>query len=192
MTARGIHTCCPEAPSTINVTQNIVELDGKSAIFTDETFTGGNVLSRVLTLSLRPYSQASTQVIYNSATLRPVFDYTVVGRTIVFTFDPSSADSIYVRYLVVDGGNVSLDSAALAVGTMTGFGSIGTAPAGWLLMDGAQQVTGSSHPALYNFLTANLHLTVEGATGATYTLKPLSTSYYDGATVLVGTTIIKF
>lgn len=196
MTARGIHTCCPEAPSTINVTVNNLELDGETALFVEELFVGTDVTSRTLTLTYTPYESASVHVMLNSTVMRPTFDYTVVADKIVFTFDVDSDDNIHVRYLRVGGGTVSIIESALAVGTLVGYGSATTPPDGWLLMDGTTKVYQSVYPELYTHLAANTHLT-DGSgddtpgSGVYYILKSISTSYYDGATLVTGNTIIK-
>lgn len=198
---RGIHSSCPEAPTTINVTQNIVRLDGGSTIWADDQFTGADVVARKLTLSKVPYAAASVDVILNSGVQRLNVDYTISADVVTFnsgvTIDPS--DVINVKYVYVGGGLASLQDSGVAVGTMVGFGGT-TPPSGWLKMDGIQKVNIDYYGNLYAFLNSNQHLTVEGVAGPSgpdtpgglyYVLKNITTTYFDGTQLVSGTTIIK-
>jgi hypothetical protein len=195
---RGIHSHCPEAPSTINVTHNSIKLDGGSTIWADDQFTGAEVVAQKLTLSKVPYSAASVDVVLNSGVQRLNVDYTISGDIITFnpgvTIDP--ADVINVKYVYVGGGLVSIQSSGVAVGTMVGFGGA-VAPEGWLKMDGIQKVNIEYYGDLYAFLDSNQHLTASsgddgsGSGGLYYTLANLTTSYFDGVQLVSGTTIIK-
>lgn len=193
MTARGIHSCCPEAPSTINVTRNVIELDGETTVFRDEWFTGAQVSGGNITLSATPYTASTVQLALNALTQRLNVDYIVVGDRVALNFTPAPADVLHFRYLVVGEGTSTVVGSGLAVGTLVGYGSIGVAPDGWLLMNGTQQVTVAAYPDLHAFLALNLHLTVEGTSQGSgpYTLKSVLSSYYNGTTLVSGTTIIK-
>jgi hypothetical protein len=194
MTARGIHSCCPEAPTTINVTQNIVELDGYETLWRDEYYTGAQVVADQLTLSYAPYAQASVQVILNSGTQRQGTDYTIIGNVITFTFTPAATDVIHVRYVTVGAGTVALNDGAFPVGTTIGYNGA-SAPTGWFMLDGDQVVTKAGHPVLYAFLELNLDLVaaVVPQDPADHTLSLLPITYYDPATtsMVYGNTIIK-
>lgn len=195
MTARGVHTCCPAAPSTINVTVNTIELDGDTAVFINETYTGSDVSSNVLTLAHTPYSSAAVQVIYNSGTLRPFIDYEVSANKIVFLFTPDASAKIHIRSLKV-GANIStLTGSELGTGTLIGWGgsaSDPTWPDGWLKMDGSTTVTAASYSALHAFLGTHLDLVEETVVSATYTLKEINSSYFDeDGTLLTGIMLIK-
>lgn len=195
---RGIHSSCPEGPSTINVTQNIVTLDGEKTVWAEDQFRGDEVLNRKITLRKTPYSPAAVHLYLNSGAQRAGVDYTVLGNVVSFTFDPDPADSIYVKYVHVSGGLVSLADSGVSVGTLVGFGS-GTPPFGWFKMDGVQKVYSEYHTQLFSFLDENTHLTVEESDGPGtssdgnqyYTLKNIVSSYFDGTQLLAGTTIIK-
>jgi hypothetical protein len=200
---RGIHSHCPEAPSTINVTHNSIKLDGNSTIWADDQFIGSEVVAQKVTLSKVPYSPASVDVILNSGVQRLNVDYTISGDIVTFspgvTIDPS--DIIHVKYVYVAGGLVSVTGSDIQTGSMMGFGGT-VAPEGWLKMDGAQKVHIDFYGDLYAFLDANKHLTVEGTGGSAsgpdtsgglyYTLANLTTSYFDGVQLVAGTTIIKY
>jgi len=198
MTARGIHSCCPEAPSTINITQNIVQLDGETTIFMDEQFMGSSVVGGLLTLSKTPYAAASVYVALNSGLQRQGVDYNVVNNKLFFLFDVAVSAVIHVKYMAV-GDGVSINTvvgSGLTTGTIVGYGAAGIAPDGWVLMDGATKVYDTAYAALFAFLAAHLHLTdgtgehTDG-TGDYYVLKSVATSYFDGSAFVTGNTIIK-
>lgn len=194
---RGIHSHCPEAPSTINVTQNIVTLNGGQTIWQDDQFTGAEVVNKKITLSKVPYSPSSVHVVLNSGVQRLNVDYHLDGDIITFTFTPAASDFINVKYVYVSGGLTSLQDSGVATGTMVGFGGV-TAPTGWLLMNGVQKVNIEYYGDLYAFLDSNQHLTSGdgddggGSGGQYYVLKNILTSYFDGTQLVSGTTIIKF
>lgn len=194
MSARGIHTCAPACPSTINVTVNTIELDGDTAVFINETYTGSDVSSSVLTLAHTPYSSAAVQVIYNSGTLRPFVDYEVSANKIVFLFTVDTEAKIHIRSLKV-GANIStLTGSELATGTLIGWGGSDsdTAPDGWLKMNGTQTVTAATYSALHSFLGTHLDLVEETVVSATYTLKEINSSYFDeDSNLLTGIMLIK-
>lgn len=194
--ARGIHSHCPEAPSVINVTQNIVELDGQTTIWVDEQYTGADLVGSMLTLGGIPYSASSILVSLNSGVQRIEEDFTAYNNKIVFTFTPALTDIIHVRYIKVGEGVSALVGANLAVGTMVGYATLQAPPSGWLVMNGTTKVYSTVYSALFGFLGSNLHLTTTGTTavdgnGTYYTLKSITTSYYDGTQFVQGTTIIK-
>lgn len=193
---RGIHSHCPEAPSTINVTQNIVQLDGQVTVWVDEQYTGADVPSRMLTLSGVPYSASSILLSLNSGVQRLGEDFTAYNNKIVFEFDLKPTDTIHVRYVRVGEGVSALVGADLPFGTMVGYATLLAPPSGWLKMDGTTRVYNTVYSDLYGFLASNLHLTTTGTpttdgTGTYYTLKSMTTSYYDGTQFVQGTTIIK-
>lgn len=191
---RGIHTVCPEAPSTINVTQNIVEMDGENSFFVDERFTGADVVSGVLTLSHTPYAAASVQVSLNSGVQRPTSDFIIVGNTVRFIFVPAAADAIHVRYFALESGSTTVPGGtSLPTGFTLGYNG-STEPEGWLFMRPATTVT-AALDALFAFLTVNPHLINEtpGAGVESYTLREIMTPYFDVSTgtMVQGATIIK-
>jgi len=192
MTARGIHTCCPEAPSTINVINNVIQMGGQQSFFINEVYTGSDVIGGVLTLRHTPYQAAAVQVILNSGTQIPTQNYQVVGNQVVFkNFVPAAADVIHIRSFQAADNVSVLEGSDMPTGTMVGYGGVGgSPPSGWLFMDGITQVT-SAFSALHTFLGSNLSLTLEGTTSVVYTLKDLSSPFYDGQTFVAGRTLIK-
>lgn len=191
---RGIHTCCPEAPSTINITQNIIEMDGETAFFVDERFTGAEAPTGVITLDYTPYAAASVQVSLNSGVQRPVNDYVVVGKQVRLNFIPETTDKIHVRYFSKESGAAVVPGGSeLPTGFTMGYNGIGEAPDGWLYLDGVQTVT-AAHEDLFAYLVANTHLLTDYTPGdTTLTLRNIQTPYYDAesGTMQVGKTIIK-
>lgn len=191
---RGIHTCCPEAPSTINISQNIVEMDGETAFFVDERFTGAEAPTGVITLDYTPYAAASVQVSLNSGVQRPVNDYVVVGKQVRLNFIPETTDKIHVRYFSKESGAAVVPGGSeLPTGFTMGYNGIGEAPDGWLYLDGVQTVT-AAHEDLFAYLVANTHLLTGYTPGdTTLTLRNIQTPYYDAesGTMQVGKTIIK-
>ena len=215
MVARGIHSCCPEGPSTINISQTVVTLDGTSVLTQVEQFNGSDLdQNNSVLLSLTPYSNSTVFVFYGTQALRLNLDYTVYGKELRFISDMDESDVFEVRYTAVSSG-LSVDAlqAGYATGTQVGYVS-STPPQGWLLMDGTTTVDSSGNAPLYAFLSANPTLTVEYAeflTGGgnpenpdafpnyllglnplnTYTLINLRGSYYDGNNLVTTGTIIK-
>jgi hypothetical protein len=192
---RGIHTCCPEAPSTINITQNVVEMDGDTAFFVDERFTGAQVVNGVLTLSHVPYAASSVQLALNSGVQRLGVDFIVVGNKLQFvSFAPQASDILHVRYFSTETGAVTIPSGTeLPTGFTLGY-SAANIPDGWLLMSAATTVTnGEATALLFAFLTANPHLINEtpGEGVVSYTLKAIQTPYYVDGQIMAGNTIIK-
>ena len=190
---RGIHTCCPEAPSVININQNIVQLDGETSYFVDETFPGTAAQSQRITLTHTPYAAASVLLSLNSGVQRPVTDYIVVGKEVRLMFVPDTSDMLHFRYFATDSGAMVVPGGSeLPTGFMMGF-SGSPIPDGWLVMSTDTVVSETLYPSLYGFLTNNMHL-VEATVGVNddYQLKTLLTPYYDGTTMVSGSTIIKF
>ena len=171
-------------------------MDGNTTIWVDEQYTGANLVGRLLTLGGIPYSSASIQVSLNSGVQRLGADFTAYNNKIVFTFDPAVTDIIHVRYIKVGEGVSALVGANLATGTMVGYATLQSPPSGWLTMNGTTKVYDTVYANLFAFLASNLHLTTTGTTasdgtGTYYTLKSITTSYYDGSQFVQGTTIIK-
>jgi hypothetical protein len=190
MTARGIFNCVPEGPSTINVTSNIIELDGNRLLIWNDLFNGSDVSNERVTLTYQPYAGQTVLVMLNSGVMRPGVDFRVVGKYVYFNFTPVAADKIHVRYWT----NEKQAPVIQTTGLIVGFGGQ-VAPVGgeWLAMDGATTVSMSLYPDLHTFLSLNLHLTVQGTNQGTgpYTLKHLPFTYYDGSQLLTGTNVIK-
>jgi hypothetical protein len=98
---RGIHSSCPEAPSTINVTQNILKLDGSDAYFMDEIFTGAQIIAsgNAAVLSRFPYTTASVTVFLNSGAQRYNIDYYIDRNRVVFYFPVDVDDTVTIKYI---------------------------------------------------------------------------------------------
>jgi hypothetical protein len=193
---RGIHTCCPEPVSTINITQNILQMDGETAFFVDEHFVGSAVSNGILTLSYTPYAAASVQLSLNSGVQRLGVDFIVVGRKVQFiSFVPQATDLLHVRYFSSESGAASIvGDTGLATGFTMGYSSP-SIPDGWLLMDGVTKVYDlAATEDLYAFLGSNLHLVLASSsdgTGLYRTLKSIQTPYYVDGQIMAGNTIIK-
>ena len=189
---RGIHTCCPEAPSIININQNIIQMDGETAFFVDERFSGQAAQDQVITLSHTPYAAASVLVSLNSGVQRPVADYVVVGDQVRFNFTPNPEDSIHIRYFSKESGAMIAPSGSeMPVGFTMGYSGT-PIPDGWLTLNTDVTVSEAAFPDLYAFLTNNMHLVEETiAPNDDYRLKTIMTPYYTGGQMLSGATIIK-
>ena len=193
---RGIHTCAPEAPSTINITQNIVQMDSETAFFVSEHFVGSQVTAGVLTLSHTPHAAASVQLALNSGVQRLGVDYRVVGSTVQFiSFVPQATDVLDVQYFSTESGTTTVPSGdAFATGFTMGY-SGATLPDGWLFLDGTTKVYDIvATEALYGFLSLNTHFVASSGTDGTgdyHVLKQIQTPYYSSGTMLAGNTIIK-
>lgn len=193
---RGIHTCCPSPVSTINITQNVVQMDSETAFFVDERFTGADVTGGVLTLSHTPHAAASVQLALNSGVQRLGVDFLVVGDKIQFvSFSPADTDVLHIRYFSTESGTATVPAAdELPTGFTMGY-SGATIPDGWLLMDGVTKVYDlAATETLYAFLGANAHLVLESGSddsGDYHVLKAIQTPYYVDGQIMAGNTIIK-
>lgn len=191
---RGIHTCCPEAPSVINITQNIIEMDGTRAFWVDQYLLGSGVSSNSITLEYVPYARARVFVMLNTATMRQGFDYSVLGNKITLNFTPASDDLLHINYFALtDGTSTLVNDNSFSTGMTIGFGgAAGTEPEGWLRMDGTTLHLRTSYAGLAAWLDANdsyLNLTL--TTGTHFVLKALQTSFFHEGSLIAGPTIIK-
>jgi hypothetical protein len=189
---RGIHTCCPEAPSTINITQNIVEVDGTRALWVEHFFTGLQAKALgYLPLTYSPYARSQVLLMLNSGVQRLGTDFSVNANQILLSFEPADADVLHVKYFALtDGTSTVTGDSSLAVGTLIGYG--GTAiPDGWLDMDGTTSHALATYPTLAAWLLVNTDY--ELSRSAThFVLKRLQSPYYDGTTLVSGKTIIRY
>lgn len=193
MTIRGIHSCAPEPVSTINITQNIVEMDGTVAFWV-ETYLSGTEYNSATYVALEyvPYARSQVTVMLNSGVMRQGLDFSVDSDRVTLLFTPDATDKIHVRYFALtDGTSAMLADSTMSEGMMVGFsGSV--APDGWLLMDGSTDHLISAYGALNTWLLANPdYEDVGDRTATTFRLKLINTPYYNGTTLVTGTTIIK-
>lgn len=98
---------CPEAPSTINITQNTVELDGDSSGFGDEYFHADDVVAGTITLGHTPLTASAVQASLNGVlqgrdTGAPANNFTVSGAVITLGFAVGASDVVHVHYFWVD------------------------------------------------------------------------------------------
>jgi hypothetical protein len=187
---RGIHTACPEAPD-ITVTQNIIQMDGTTSFFVRQQFTGAQYLAiGYLPLDYVPYARSSFVLILNTGVQQYTTDYTVQGDRAYLSFVPQAGDNITVRYFALtDGSTAVTNDSSLSTGMTMGFGGA-TIPDGWLDMDGSTSHALSAYPALAAWLVANP--TYEASRTAThFVLRLLSSTFYDGTTIVSGKTLIK-
>ena len=193
---RGISMCCPEPVSTINIVQNIVNIDGETAFFVSENFVGAQVAAGVLRLSHVPHAAASVQLALNSGVQRLGVDYRVVGGTIQFiSFVPQATDVIDVRYFSTESGATTVPSGGVfETGFTIGY-SGATLPDGWLFLDGTTKVYDIvATAALYAFLSINTYFVSSSGTdavGAYHVLRAIQPTYYSEGVMLASNLIIK-
>ena len=190
---RGIHTCCPESPSTINIVQNIVEMDGTRAFWAEKYLTGAEykAAGNYIQLDHVPYTRSQATLILNSGVQRQPYDFAISGDKVFLAFVPNDADLIHFKYFALtDGTSNVVNDSSLPVGSMIGF-SGSSIPDGWMEMDDGSTHLKATYPALWAWLVINTDYAV-ASDETTFTLKSLSTPYYDGTTLVVGKTIIKY
>ena len=193
---RGIHTSCPEPVSTINIVQNIVEMDGTRA-FWDEVYTTGAAYSYLnyIALPYTPYARSQVTLMLNTAVMQQGPDFTVANNRIYLNFTPAAADLIHVRYFALtDGSSSILADSTIIAGMTVGYSGV-SIPTGWLELDG---VDANSHLiSSYQTLWDNFLNTVAGAgyvkssTATHFVLNKIDTPFYNGTTLVSGKTIIK-
>ena len=191
---RGIHTCCPEAPSTINITQNIIEMDGTRAFWAEKYLTGAQYLAvGYILLDYVPYTRSQASLVLNSGTQRQPTDFVIDGNKVYLAFTPQPDDKLHFRYFALtDSTSTIVNDSTLPTGSMIGFSGT-TIPDGWLDMDGTTKHTLSVYPNLVIWLVANpdYYTVLGGDDEGKFTLRSLNTPYYDGTTLVTGKTIIK-
>lgn len=191
---RGINTCCPESPSTINITQNIVEMDGTRAFWCEDRLLGSAYNSSTgIVLRYVPYARSQLSLLLNTAQMRQGVDFAVSENAVYLTFVPQPDDKIVVRYFALtDGTSSVLADSTLVPGMTMGF-SGSAIPDGWLDMDGdTVYAKAAPNDHLWDFLDVNRDYLVEGSfAGETFKLKLLNTPFYNGTTLVTGKTLIK-
>ena len=195
---RGIHTCCPSPVSTINITQNVVEMDGTRAFWVQDRYVGSDYsIVNGFTLTYVPYARSQLSLLLNTAQMIQGVDFTVSASKVFLTFTPVATDNIVIRYFALtDSTSSILADSTLATGMMIGYGGSGTQD-GWLEMDGSATHSGTGdNLALFNWLAIGTRSTdycdayVAGV-GGTFKLKLVQTPYYNGTTLVTGKTLIK-
>ena len=192
---RGIHTCCPEAPSTININQNIIQMDGTRAFWLEVYFTGADYNSMYapvggLSLAFPPYTRSQTTLVMNSGVQRYGHDFVINGSRLALNFTPAAGDLFQFKYFALtDSTSTIVHDSSIAVGTMVGFGGSGEVP-GWHRMDGSTPRPKGNYPQLWAFLETHSDL-LESSDATTFTLKLIQSPFYDGNTLVTGATIIK-
>ena len=194
---RGIHTCCPELVSTINVYQSVVEMDGTRAFWVEDRKLGSEyAVASGFTLTYTPYARSQLSVILNTAQLRQGVDFTVTANKVYLTFVPVADDNIVIRYFALtDGTSSVLADSTLTTGMTMGFGGVAI-PEGWADMDGStplSRAAGSSSGDLYSWCKtyAPTYIDEEDEDANTFTLISNKTTYYNGTTLVTGKTLIK-
>ena len=192
---RGIHTCCPEAPSIININQNILQMDGTRAFWLEVYFTGADYLSMYapvggMPLAFPPYTRSQTTLVMNSGVQRYDHDFVINGAKLALKFAPDAGDLFQFKYFALtDSTSTIVYDSSLAVGTMVGYGG-STSVQGWLLMDGTTSHLKGVYPELWAFLDVHTDL-LASSDATTFTLKSIQSPFYDGNTLVTGATIIK-
>lgn len=189
---RGIHTNCPEPVSTINITQNIIEMDGTRA-FWDEVYTTGEVYigaGGFIALPYTPYARSQVTLILNTAVMRQGPDFTVANDRVYLNFTPALTDLLHVRYFALtDGSSSILADSTISAGMTVGFGGT-VIPTGWLELDGSTSHLQSSYPVLWAWLQLNTGY-VLSSTATHFVLNKIDTPFYNGTTLVSGKTIVK-
>ena len=190
---RGISTCCPEPVSTINITQNVVEMDGTRAFWCEKYLTGAQYLAvGYIPLDYVPYTRSQASFVLNSGTQRQPNNFVVDGKKVYLAFTPQPDDELHFRYFALtDSTSNIVNDSSLPTGSMIGF-SGDTIPDGWLDMDGSAPHSAAAYANLVIWLTANpTFATFSAPDPTTFVLKALKTPYYDGTSLVTGKTIIK-
>ena len=194
---RGIHTCCPEPVSTINITQNVVEMDGTRAFWVEQQFLGSEyVVASGFELDYVPYARSQLSLMLNSGAMRQGPDFTVTASRVYLTFVPAADDKIVIRYFALtDGTSSVLADSTLTTGMTMGFGGT-VIPEGWVDMDGAtalSRAAGSSSGALYTWCStyAPTYILSEDEEANTFTLIANASTFFNGTTLVTGKTLIK-
>lgn len=194
---RGIHTCCPEAPSTINITQNIIEMDGTRAFWVEQSFLGSQYVAATgFALTYVPYARSQLSLLLNSGAMRQGPDFTVTASRVYLTFVPAADDKIVIRYFALtDGTSSVLADSTLTTGMTMGFGGT-VIPEGWVDMDGTTPLSraeGSVSGELYTWCStyAPTYIKEEDEDANTFTLIANASTFYNGTTLVTGKTLIK-
>ncbi len=188
---RGINTCCPETVPTVNVYQNVVEMDGTRAFWAEKYLTGAQYKAvGWIQLDHVVYTRSQCTLILNSGVQRQPNDFVVSGDKVYLSFVPQDDDLIHFKYFALtDGTSNVVNDSSLPTGSMIGF-SGATIPDGWLEMDGTTPYACAAYADLVVWLTANPDYALSND-GTNFVLKALNTPYYDGTTLVVGKTIIR-
>lgn len=189
---RGINTCCPETVPTVNVYQNVVEMDGTRAFWAEKYLTGAQYKAvGWIQLDYVAYTRSQCTLILNSGVQRQPNDFVVSGDKVYLSFVPQDGDLIHFKYFALtDGTSNVVNDSSLPTGSMIGF-SGATIPDGWLEMDGTTPHPRAAYAALVVWLTANPDYLHADSDDTNFVLKALNTPYYDGTTLVVGKTIIR-
>ena len=194
---RGISTCCPEPVSTINITQNVVEMDGTRAFWVEQHFLGSEyVVASGFALTYVPYARSQLSLLLNTGAMRQGPDFTVTATKVYLTFVPQPDDKIVIRYFALtDGTSSVLADSTLTTGMTMGFGGT-VIPDGWADMNGSTPLSraeGSSSGKLYEWCTtyAPTYIKEENEEANTFTLISNKSTFYNGTTLVTGKTLIK-
>ena len=194
---RGIHTCCPETVPTINLTQNVVEMDGTRAFWCVKHYLGSEYSSvNGFVLDHAPYARSQVTVMLNTAVMRLGYDFSVNANAVFLTFAPNPDDKFEIRYFALtDNTSSILADSTLSTGMMIDYGGTDDRD-GWIAMDGITDHSGTGEKlALFNWLGVGTRSTdyceAYDAGAATFRLKALSSTFYDGTTLVTGKKLIK-
>lgn len=194
---RGIHTCCPEPVRTVNVTENIVEMDGTRAFWCEQHFLGSQyVVASGFALDYVPYSRSQLSLMLNSGAMRQGYDFTVTATNVFLTFVPQADDKIVIRYFALtDGTSSVLADSTLTTGMTMGFGGT-VVPGGWADMDGLTNLSsavGSVTRDLYVWCGtyAPSYILSEDVEASTFKLISNKSTFFNGTTLVTGKTLIK-
>lgn len=173
---------CPEPVSTVTVNQTIIEFgEGNEALYRqDALFLDLNLQA---TLTAVPASMQAVGLYINGVLQNQGEHYTVNGQTITVNTQPPAGSTIIAKYLSAESESVS----GVAIGAILGFGGT-VAPSGFLLCNGAA-VSRAGYSALFAVIGTTYGV---GDGSTTFNLPTLQSPYYNGTTLVTGTSIIKY
>lgn len=203
-TYSGYCNSCPEAPSTINITQTTITIDGVDSMFNDEVFLiGGSSPNHAisvdstgaytrLVLTNQPYARESLEVHKNGVLQRYGTDYWLSGQTVILTTAAVASDTFAANYVSLSAVAASSEDQS-PVGTLKPFdwgSSVLNVPYGWLACDGTTSLAKATYPSLWTFVNSEGYAL--SSTTTHFVLKNLSVVVYDGTIEVQVPAIIKY
>lgn len=190
--ASSCNETCPET-TPVTIIQYTIEggIVPKKARYSRGagTVTAANGKYVLMTLPNAPVNSDSVTVHGNSGAMRPIADYVVSGSQIYLVNEATLDDEYMVSWI---SGEASIPdpstTSTFNPGYLQGFYSDpGTA---WLAMDGVTAHSKAAYAALWLYLAMNTGL-LQASDASTFTLKALSSTLYDGSSLVSVTVYIK-
>ena len=95
MTQSCVCESCPRAVSTVNITQNLIEVDGSAAGFDIESFVLADVTAGAVTLTNTPLDNDSIWAFLNGVAETNI---TPTGASIALGFTMEADDTLVIHY----------------------------------------------------------------------------------------------